>query len=108
MSSPRLDPEMPRATASIVPRWLSMCLVAGPFVSLAILERRRPLRRSVEPAVQRTGRNLAIAALGAIAVHIAEAPIVARAAATVERRRWGVLKRRRLPVWLEVAAAVLL
>src|SRR5258706_3938 len=29
MSSPHFDPETPRATASIVPRWLSMCLVPG-------------------------------------------------------------------------------
>lgn len=43
--------------------------MAGTFLTLAILERRRPLRRSVEPALQRTGRNLAIAALGAVAIH---------------------------------------
>ena len=108
MASPLRDPDTPRATASILPRWLSVGLVAGTFLALAIFERRRPLRRSVEPALRRTGRNLAIAALGAIAVHVAETPIVARAAAAVERRRWGVLKRWHLPVWLEVSAAVLL
>jgi hypothetical protein len=41
-------------------------------------------------------------------VHVAETPIVTRAAAAVERRRWGLLKRWRLPVWLAVSAAVLL
>lgn len=102
------DVDTPRATASVLPRWLSYCLVAGTFLTLAIFERRRPLRRSVEPALQRTGRNLAIAALGAIAVQVAETPIVAPVAAAVERRRWGVLKRLRLPVWLEVSVAVLL
>jgi sterol desaturase/sphingolipid hydroxylase (fatty acid hydroxylase superfamily) len=107
MSSARRDPD-PDTTASALPRWLSIGLVAGTFLALAILERRRPLRRSVEPALQRTGRNLAIAALGAIAIQVAETPFVARAAAAVERRRWGILKRRRLPVWLEVSAAVLL
>jgi sterol desaturase/sphingolipid hydroxylase (fatty acid hydroxylase superfamily) len=108
MPSTLRDPDTPPATASILPRWISVGLVAGTFLALAILERRRPLRRSVEPALQRTGRNLAIAALGAMAVHVAETPIVARAAAAIERRRWGVLKRWRLPVWLEVSAAVLL
>jgi sterol desaturase/sphingolipid hydroxylase (fatty acid hydroxylase superfamily) len=108
MSSTPRDPDTPRPTASSLPRWLTVGLVAGTFLTLAILERRRPLRRSVEPALQRTGRNLAIAALGAIAVQVAEMPIVAPAAAAVERRRWGVLKRLRLPVWLEVCAAVLL
>ena len=108
MSSSPCGPDTRRSTASVLPRWLSVGLVAGTFLTLAILERRRPLRRSVEPALQRTGRNLAIAALGAIAVQVAEMPIVARVAAAVERRRWGVLKRLRLPVWLEVSAAVLL
>jgi sterol desaturase/sphingolipid hydroxylase (fatty acid hydroxylase superfamily) len=82
--------------------------VAGTFLTLALLERRRPLRRAVEPGLRRTGRNLAIASLGAIAVQVAEMPFVAPAAAAVERRRWGLLKRMRLPVWLEVPAAVLL
>jgi sterol desaturase/sphingolipid hydroxylase (fatty acid hydroxylase superfamily) len=91
-----------------MPRWLSIGLVAATFVTLAILERRRPLRRSVEPALQRTGRNLAIATLGAIAVQIAETPIVTRVAAVVERRRWGVLKQLRLPVWVEVSVAIVL
>lgn len=72
-------PDTRPATASILPRWLSATLVAGTFLALAVLERRRPLRRSVEPGLQRTGRNLAIAAVGATAVHMAETPIVARA-----------------------------
>jgi sterol desaturase/sphingolipid hydroxylase (fatty acid hydroxylase superfamily) len=97
-----------RITASVLPRWLSFGLVAGTFLTLAIFERRRPLRRSVEPSLQRAERNLAIAALGAIAVQVAEMPIVRPVAAAVERRRWGVLKRLRLPGWLEVSAAVLL
>ena len=108
MSSTPRDPNTPRATASTLPRWLTVGLVAGTFLTLAILERLRPLRRPVEPALRRTGRNLAIAALGAIALQVVEMPIVAPAAAAVERRRWGVLKRLRLPVWLEVCAAVLL
>jgi sterol desaturase/sphingolipid hydroxylase (fatty acid hydroxylase superfamily) len=108
MSSAPRNTNTPRATASILPAWLSFGLVAGTFLTLAIFERRRPLRRSVEPALQRTGRNLAIAALGAIAVQVAETPIVAPVAAAVERRRWGLLKRLRLPAWLEVSAAVLL
>jgi sterol desaturase/sphingolipid hydroxylase (fatty acid hydroxylase superfamily) len=95
-------------TAATLPGWLTMGLVAGTFVALALLERHWPLRRSVEPKLQRTGRNLAIAALGSVAVQVAEMPIVSRVAAAVERRRWGLLKRLRLPVWMEVAAAVLL
>ncbi|MGH8638072.1 MAG: sterol desaturase family protein, partial [Burkholderiales bacterium] len=101
-------PATSQPTAAPVPRWLAVGLVAGTFLALAWLEGRRPLRRSVEPKLQRTGRNLAIAALGSIAVQVAEMPVVSRVAAAVERRRWGLLKRLRLPVWLEVSAAVLL
>jgi sterol desaturase/sphingolipid hydroxylase (fatty acid hydroxylase superfamily) len=102
------DRETPRRTTSPLPGWLSACLVAGTFLTLTFLERRRPLRRAVEPGLQRTGRNLAIAGLGAVAVQIAETPIVWRVAAAVERRRWGALKRLPLPIWLEVCGAVLL
>jgi sterol desaturase/sphingolipid hydroxylase (fatty acid hydroxylase superfamily) len=108
MASNHRNPTDQAATASPIPRWLSACIVAGTFLTLAILERRRPLRRAVEPGLQRTGRNLAIAAIGAIAVNLAETPIAARAAAMAERRRWGLVKWLRLPLWLEVSAAVVL
>jgi len=58
--------------------------------------------------LQRTGRNLAIAALGSIAVSLAEMPIVTRAAAMVERRKWGLIKQLRLPRWVEICAAIIL
>jgi sterol desaturase/sphingolipid hydroxylase (fatty acid hydroxylase superfamily) len=98
----------PATTASPIPGWLSACVVAGTFLTLAILERRRPLRRTAEPGLRRTGRNLAIAAIGSIAINLAETPIVMRAAAMVERRRYGLVKWLRLPLWLEVCAAVVL
>jgi sterol desaturase/sphingolipid hydroxylase (fatty acid hydroxylase superfamily) len=107
LPTPRV-PATSRPTAATLPRWLAVGLVAGTFVALAWLERRRPLRRSVEPKLLRTGRNLAIAALGSVAVQIVEMPVVSRVSAAVERRGWGLLKRLRLPVWLEVTAAVLL
>jgi sterol desaturase/sphingolipid hydroxylase (fatty acid hydroxylase superfamily) len=108
MASTDRNPTQQATTASPMPRWLSACIVAGTFLTLAILERRRPLRRTVEPGLQRTGRNLAIATLGAIAVHLAETPIVARAATMVEHRRWGLVKWLRLPLWFEVCAAIVL
>jgi sterol desaturase/sphingolipid hydroxylase (fatty acid hydroxylase superfamily) len=106
-------PKQPRPTdqatsASRIPEWLSACIVAGTFLTLTILERRSPLRRTVEPGPRRTGRNLAMAAIGSVAVNLAETPIVMRAAAMVERRRWGLVKWVRLPLWLEVCAAVVL
>jgi sterol desaturase/sphingolipid hydroxylase (fatty acid hydroxylase superfamily) len=107
VSKPRARNEQ-ASTASPIPLWVSACVVAGTFLTLTILERRRPLRRTVEPGLRRPGRNLAIAAIGSIAVHLAETPIATRAAAMVERRRWGLVKWFRLPPWLEICAAVVL
>ncbi len=88
--------------------WLGAPLVAGAFAFLFWLERRRPLRRETEPGMHRAGRNLAIAALGAVALQIAERPVAERLTRLVERRKWGLLKRFYLPRPLEVLLAWLL
>ena len=106
-STPRGTDE-PSAGGRPLPLWLTAGLVAGTFLALALVERRRPLRRAVEPGLLRTGRNLAIAALGAVAVQVAEMPLASRAARAVERRRWGLVKRLGFPLWLEVPLALLL
>jgi sterol desaturase/sphingolipid hydroxylase (fatty acid hydroxylase superfamily) len=91
-----------------VPTWLSAPLVVGAFGLLVWLERRRPLRRAVEPKVRREARNLAVAALSAAALRVTEKPLADALSTVVERRRWGLLKLLRLPAWLEVALAVVL
>jgi sterol desaturase/sphingolipid hydroxylase (fatty acid hydroxylase superfamily) len=91
-----------------VPSWLSGALVLGAFGALVWLERRRPLRAERESKLVRSARNLAVAAGGAAALQLTEAPLAERLTALVERRRWGLLKLMRLPVWVEVAAAVVL
>ncbi len=83
-------------------------LILGTFGVLVWLENRRPLRRSVESKLRRTARNLAVAMLGAVSVQLAEQPIVRPLARLVERRRFGLLKRFPLPIWLEVALAAAL
>jgi sterol desaturase/sphingolipid hydroxylase (fatty acid hydroxylase superfamily) len=95
-------------TDKSVPGWLSLLVVGGAFGALLWLERRRPLRRPVESKAVRTGRNLAVAALSAAALRVAEGPVTTPLAALVERRRWGLLKRLDLPAWLEVPLAVAL
>jgi sterol desaturase/sphingolipid hydroxylase (fatty acid hydroxylase superfamily) len=72
------------------------------------LERRRPLRRSVEPKGRHDVRNLAIAGFSAAAVQLVENPVTQPLAALVEQRRWGLLKTLRLPGWLEIPLAVVL
>jgi sterol desaturase/sphingolipid hydroxylase (fatty acid hydroxylase superfamily) len=91
-----------------VPSWLSGALVFGAFGALVWLERRRPLRVERESKLVRSARNLAVAAAGAAALQLTEAPLAERLTALVERKRWGLLKLVRLPLWLEVAAAVVL
>lgn len=100
---------MNQASQTRIPGWLNALLVGGTFLSLVWLERRRPLRkRNLEPKLRRDMRNLAVAAGSAAAIQAAERPVVEPLARFVERRRWGLLKQVRLPVWLEVPLAVAL
>src|SRR5688572_28071694 len=91
-----------------VPAWLRGTLVVGMFGVLWLLERRRPLRRKVEPKLRRNGRNLAVAGLAAVSLRAIEQPIIEPLTALIEKRRWGLLKLLPLPRWLEVALAVVL
>ena len=87
---------------------LSVPLVLGGVGLLVWLENRRPLRREVESKRRRTGRNLAVAAIAALALQIAEKPVTMRLAKLVERKNLGLLKIVRLPRWLEIVLAVVL
>ena len=91
-----------------VPGWLVGALAGGTFLALLLLERRRPLRKQVEPRLRRNARNLAVAGLASAAVHLAETPVTAPLTTLVEQRGWGLLKRLRLPRWLETVLAVAL
>ena len=91
-----------------IPSWLSATLILGAFSLLTWLERRRPLRREVEPKLTRTARNLAVAGIGAVALQLTERPVALELAALVEQHNVGLLKLLRLPVWLETALAVAL
>jgi sterol desaturase/sphingolipid hydroxylase (fatty acid hydroxylase superfamily) len=91
-----------------VPGWISASLFAGAVGLLWFLERRRPLRKAVESTVERTGRNVAVAGLAALSLQLVERPIIQPLTALVQKRGWGLLKRVRLPAWLEVVLAVVL
>ncbi|MDT5158877.1 MAG: hypothetical protein QOH51_3234 [Acidobacteriota bacterium] len=91
-----------------MPSCLSGALVLGAFGTLVWLERRRPLRRERESKLTRTARNLAVAGVSAVALRLTEKPLTDRLTALVEGRRLGLVKRVRLPEWLEVLLAVVL
>lgn len=91
-----------------LPMWLSGAFVIGATGLLWWLESRRPLRRNVESKVRRNARNLAVAALAAASLQFVERPVTQSLTTLVESRRWGLLKRVRLPAWLEVTLAIVL
>jgi sterol desaturase/sphingolipid hydroxylase (fatty acid hydroxylase superfamily) len=97
-----------RRAANIVAIGTGAGLAAAVFGLLALGERRRPLRRAVEPKGRRFRTNFALAAVTAAVVQIADRPLTRPAAALVERRRWGLVKRSGLPHWAQDVAAFLL
>src|SRR5688572_8674678 len=103
--------ERPHLGASLnrpLPFWFSGLLVAGTFLVLLWLERRRPLRQPVEPKAQRTARNLAVAAVTALALQFTERPMSTRLCPLVQERGWGVVNLLLLPAWAEATLAVVL
>jgi sterol desaturase/sphingolipid hydroxylase (fatty acid hydroxylase superfamily) len=80
----------------------------GLLGGLVFLEHRRPLRAENESKPRRNARNLAVAALAGATLHFAESPVLYPLAKKVQERRWGLLKRLRLPRPLELIAGVLL
>ena len=85
-------------------------IVALPIAVGAViwLEKRRPLRETVEPKIIRTGRNLAMAATASAAMILFEKPAINFFTKFVEKRRVGLLKIFKLPRPLEIALAVVL
>ncbi len=90
-------------------RWVRPLLGLAVYGALVLLERRRPLRRAaVEPKLVRNARNVTLAGIGAAALQLAAAPVLRPLTAAVERRRWGLLPRLRLPRAVETALGVVL
>jgi sterol desaturase/sphingolipid hydroxylase (fatty acid hydroxylase superfamily) len=87
---------------------LSVPVALAGMAALVWLETRRPLRRAVESKLVRNERNLAVAALAAIVLQLAEKPVTTRLAKLVERENFGLLKIVQLPRSLEIVLAVVL
>lgn len=91
-----------------LPPWVAGVVGAGTLLLLRWIESRKPLRRSVEPKLRREARNLSVAGVSAIALMLAERPVVMPLAALVERQNWGLLRQFGLPLWIEIVAALVL
>ena len=85
---------------------LTGLLIFGEFCLLVALELRRPLRRPAETKATRVARNAAVSAAGALAIYVAETPVVKPLSKFVARRKFGLLKQVRLPQWLEIVLGV--
>jgi sterol desaturase/sphingolipid hydroxylase (fatty acid hydroxylase superfamily) len=90
------------------PWWqvLAPLAVAGTFVVLTALERRRPLRRVREAKWRHVSRNIVFAGAAAATVNLLERPVVEPLAKMVQRRRYGLLYVCRLPPPLHLVLAV--
>lgn len=88
--------------------WIAGPLVIGAFALLVWQERRRPLRKQVEPFWPRHARNFALAGLGALTTIAFEAPLIQPLAKLVEERNWGLLGIFRLHGTIAALAALVL
>lgn len=91
-----------------IPGWVTGGLVLGTLAAILWLERRRPLRRAREDKLRRDARNLAMGAMTAVTVRLAEKPFTAPLAKRVHERSWGLVPSLDLPPLAEVGLAVVL
>jgi sterol desaturase/sphingolipid hydroxylase (fatty acid hydroxylase superfamily) len=93
---------------SELPPWLTPAAVAVTLVLTVGLEALRPLRRRVESAPRRIGRNLAVGAVSLAVLSVLQTPFLLPAAAWAERERVGLLNLVALPPLAELVIGVLL
>ena len=89
-------------------KWFNTLMIAGTFALLTFLERKKPLRKQVEPKWLSASRDLAIASTAAVAANWLEKPVAEKLTKYVEDKSFGLLKIFRLPKFVETFAAVVL
>lgn len=88
--------------------WWRVLAIGGTALAAVWAENARPLRVRRESLVRRTVRNLATAAITAVAVSLIQSAVLGRATSSVEQRRRGLLQQVPLPRAARVVAGVLL
>ena len=89
-------------------KWISGIVTIGAFVVLTYFEKRRPLRKQIEPKITNAARDLAIASAAGLAINIFEKPVTDKLTKYVESKNIGLLKIVRLPRFLETVFTVML
>lgn len=87
---------------------LATAVLAGTFLSLLWLERRRPLRDRTEPQAPRLARNVTLGIAAASVLGLAETPVTARLTRSAKRHGWGLVPRLVPPLVQPIAALLLL
>jgi sterol desaturase/sphingolipid hydroxylase (fatty acid hydroxylase superfamily) len=87
---------------------LKFVVVSAAVGVVILLEKRRPLRNSVESKLVRDTRNLAVAGIGAMVLAATEKPVTDRLTKYVEKNDVGLLKIFKLPRFLETVLAIVL
>jgi len=89
-------------------RLLSIAVIAGTLTLLVAAEILRPLRRTVEPKLRRTIRNLTTAGISLAILTLLQAPLLVPVAHWTSAHRLGLLNQWSLPLWAATALAVIL
>ncbi len=89
-------------------KWFNGIVIFGTFAFLSYLEKKKPLRKQIEPKFINFSRNLIIASTAAIAANFLEKPVTNNLTKFVERKNFGLLKIFKLPNFLETFLAVVL
>ena len=89
-------------------KWLNGIVIFGTFIALTFLEKKRPLRKQIEPKWLNASRDLAIASTSAIVVNFLEKPVTDKLTKFVETKNFGLIKVLRLPKILDTILSVVL
>jgi sterol desaturase/sphingolipid hydroxylase (fatty acid hydroxylase superfamily) len=90
-------------------QWLiSIAVVGGGYVIIAVVETIRPLRRSVEDRMRRIVRNLTVGGISLAIMTLLQTPLLVPAAEWGQRHHLGLLRLVALPPLLNTIAAIVL
>jgi sterol desaturase/sphingolipid hydroxylase (fatty acid hydroxylase superfamily) len=89
-------------------KWLTGLVTIGTFAALFVLEKKRPLRKSIESPQTNAWRNLAIASTAGFAINSLEKPVTNKLTKFVQSKNVGILKIFGLPKFIETALALIL
>ncbi len=87
---------------------ITIGVIAVTWSALLFFELRKPLRRTVEPKLRRTARNLTLSVLSLLAGIGMQAVLVIPIARWTEVHRFGLLNLFEMRSWMEIAIAIVL